>query len=47
MQSNGEQLMKDTESKVSSGFEVVCDLVLAALISFFIVVGLMVYFDVY
>jgi hypothetical protein len=39
--------MKDTESKVSSGFEVVYDIALALLISFFIVVGLMVYFDVY
>lgn len=38
--------MKNTESKVSK-FESLYDLALALLISFFIVVGLMVYFDIY
>ena len=39
--------MNGTKSDVSSGLEVVYDLALALLISFFIVMGLMVYFDVY
>ena len=39
--------MNGTKSDASSKFEVVYDIALALLISFFIVVGLMVYFDVY
>ena len=39
--------MNGTKSGASSEFEVVYDIAFALLISFFIVVGLMVYFDVY